>query len=304
MRNVNIESTVTSVRALINEAKRNLRFVGQHDYGGADDWWYYATITSSLNCAYTQLMIMTESLGLTHTYDQIRKCYDEAAGHKDGFSACEHDPDGELYLLAESALRRFVSSVEAVYGMASSHVVSKDVIEVLRATQYAITDRNCFAQLPASEADVHQRIETVLRCIFPDLDHKPPIPKAVKNFEPDTGLPSIRTLVEYKFIQTNEHVKRVADEILADTCGYKSSEWDKFVFVIYETKRLKPERDWNRLLHQCGTALNTEAIVLCGEAPKPKSTLKKRRAKSKPSRASATRSAKRSAVKSSDGSSS
>jgi hypothetical protein len=32
-------------------------------------------------------------------------------------------------------------------------------------------------------------MEAILRCVFKDLKHKPPIGKAIKNFEPDTGLP-------------------------------------------------------------------------------------------------------------------
>ena len=99
-------------------------------------------------------------------------------------------------------------SIEAVYGLTSPQVVSRDVIEVLRATLYAITDANCFSGPPENESDVHNRIEAVMRCIFPDLQHKPPIPKSVKNFEPDTGLPSIRTLVEYKFIESKNDVRQ------------------------------------------------------------------------------------------------
>ncbi len=246
-----------------------MQILAQHEDQGIDnDWYDYSSITSSLHEAYTQLLIMTEALGLANIYDLILKSYDEATNRKDGIVAWENDQDGEPCLWVEWELRRFVSSIGVVYGITSSHVVSKDVIEVLRATQYAITDRKCFGAPPATEKDVHRRIEAVLKCIFPDLDHKPPIPKAVKNFEPDTGLPSMRTLVEYKFIQTMADVKRVADEILADTRGYKSSEWDKFIFLIYETSRLKKEAEWNRLLHQCGTAYNTQTIVICGEPPK------------------------------------
>lgn len=155
-------------------------------------------------------------------------------------------------------------------------MVSKDIVDVLRATQYAITDRNCFRELPANELDVHHRVEAVLKCIFPDLKHAPAVSKPIKNFKPDTGIPSMRTLLEYKFIQQKADVDRVVDEILADTRGYKSSEWDSFVFLIYETRRLKPEREWNDLLRECGTAVNTQAVVICGEVPIQKSTSSKR----------------------------
>jgi hypothetical protein len=98
--------------------------------------------------------------------------------------------------------------------------------------------------------------------------HKPPVPKAVKYFIPDTGLPSMRTLVEYKFVPSEKDASRIANEILADTRGYKSNEWDRFVFLIYETHRFRRESEWNQLLEQCGTAHNAQAIVICGESPK------------------------------------
>lgn len=272
MSEVSIESTLAAVRSLMDGAERSLIALDRHDAGGGDDWMHSNSIVSDMEIAFTQLMLMAEAMGLTETYVQIRKAYDEAKGRENGLSAYANDPDGDLHLFAASALRQFVRSFEAVYGLKSLHVVSKSVVDVLRATQYAITDPNCFAEPPGSESDVHHRIEAVLRCVFPNLDHQPPVPKAIKNFEPDTGLPTVRSLVEYKFVQTKGDVKRVADEILADTRGYKSGEWDKFIFVIYETRRLVSEKEWNRLLQQCGTAINTQAIVICGEVPnvKPK----------------------------------
>jgi hypothetical protein len=275
MHEVSIESTVSSVRSLINQAQRSARSLARHEDYGYDDWWQPHTIVVSLHEAYTQLLILAEALGLDHMYDMIRKSYDEADGREGGVAALETDPEGDTYLAAEWELKRFVSSIDAVYGIASPSVVSKDLIEVLRATQYAITDRNCFSEPPASEDDVHHRIEAVLRCVFPDLDHEPPVPKAVKHFRPDTGLPSMRTLIEYKFIRSKADVGPVADQILADTRGYQSAEWDKFIFLIYETHRLRRESEWNRLLRQCGTASNTQAIVICGESPKQESPRKK-----------------------------
>jgi hypothetical protein len=271
VRDVNIEAAVTAVRSLIDSAERCVEAVEQGNYASSDDACEYSYRASrDIATAFTQMMMLTDALGLTQTYEQIGKEYKEALDREQGLSSIWTGPYGEVYLFAADPLRRFVASLEGVYGLKSLHVVSKAVVDVLRGTQYAITDRNCFAEPPASEADVHHRVEAVLKCIFPDLRHTPPIPKAVKNFRPDTGLPSMRTLVEYKFIQEKADIDRVADEILADTRGYTSGDWDCFIFLIYETRRLKPEREWNDLLRECGTALNTQAIVICGEAPKPK----------------------------------
>ena len=59
----------------------------------------------------------------------------------------------------------------------------------------------------------------MLKCVFPDLKHKPVLTKQIKNFEPDTGISSSATLIEYKFLSRAEDVGPLADELLADTRG-------------------------------------------------------------------------------------
>jgi hypothetical protein len=94
--------------------------------------------------------------------------------------------------------------------------------------------------------------------------------KAIKSFVPDTGLPPVRTLIEYKFVESAEDAKRVSDEILADTRGYVSKEWDKFIYVVYEARRVKRETEWEQLLRISGIGDNTRIIVISGEEPKRK----------------------------------
>ena len=151
----------------------------------------------------------------------------------------------------------YLEAIESIFVRGKSGKVVKDLTDILRATQYSITDRRCFADPPHNETHVHARIEAVLRCVFPDLRHKPPIAKPIKNFEPDTGIPSLRTLIEYKFVESSEDVKRVVEEVVADTRGYHSKEWDRFIYVIYETVRLKPETEWRQMLNANALPLGT-----------------------------------------------
>jgi hypothetical protein len=109
-----------------------------------------------------------------------------------------------------------------------------------------------------------------LKCVFPDLKHKPTLTKQIKNFEPDTGIPSIETLIEYKFLSRREDIATIADEVLADTRGYTSRDWNRFLYVIYETNRIRPEKDWNQLLRQSGVPENTTIVVLGGEPTRRK----------------------------------
>jgi len=215
--------------------------------------------------AYVRTRVLLEAIGLTEALKTLQQIEALAAN---AWEKAETDENGEPYLVWAARLHQYLSAIESVVGEPNATTLAKDVIEILRATQYSITDENCFRSLPANENDVHVRIEAVLRCVYPDLLHKPPIAKQIKNFQPDTGIPSIRTLIEYKFMSEPGEEKRIGEEILADTRGYVSDEWKKFVYVIYETKRIKPEGHWRQLLHTSGVEQNTEVIVISGEQPR------------------------------------
>ena len=182
----------------------------------------------------------------------------------------------EPYLVWHGVISNYVDAVAKSHGIHSKLSVSQDLISILREAAYTITDPKIFDSPPTNESEVHTRIEAILRCVFPGLKHKPRLAKPIKNFEPDTGLSSIRTLIEYKFVSNEQAAKVVADQILADTRGYVSKEWDMFLYVIYETRRIKPESEWRQLMHECGVDRNTQIIVISGEPPESKQSSKKK----------------------------
>jgi len=160
-----------------------------------------------------------------------------------------------------------------------SAISRKQLAEIIRRTQYFLTDKTLFPDVPKNERDVHMRVEGVLKCVFPDLNHKPTLTKQIKNFEPDTGIPSMETLIEYKFLSRAEDVSMIADQVLADTRGYVSNGWSRFIYVIYETNRFRPEDQWIRFLKESGVPKTTAILVISGE-PGRKGT---RKAKAIPS---------------------
>jgi hypothetical protein len=216
--------------------------------------------------AFLKLVIAAEVFDLVDIKRLILEDIREASTKKYGFADSTMGPD-EPRSIWLARYRQFLHAFETIGGSEQENSVTKDVTEIIRATAYPITDKQLFGTVPASEDEVHRRIEGVLRCVFPDLKHKPVLTKPIKNFEPDTGLPSIRTLIEYKFVRRSADVPVIADQILADTRGYVSRDWATFLYVIYETRRFRPEHEWNALLRDCGATSSTTAIVLSGEAP-------------------------------------
>lgn len=215
-----------------------------------------------IESAFIQTLVLLDRLDLSRTYKELYRIYEKAK--KEGFTKSLHGVD-DPYLVWSSELYTYLKAIGNSYNINPfSTIISTDIISILRSTLYSISDEKLFTFPPSSEKEVHERIEAVLRCIFPDLKHKPTITKPIKNFEPDTGLPSVRTLIEYKFISSTKDAKKISDEVLADTRGYFSRDWERFIYVIYETCRIKPESEWNNMLLECGVPDNTKIVVLSG----------------------------------------
>lgn len=216
-----------------------------------------------IQICFLQLLAALEALNLP----ELRGiAYSEFLEVKEsGFSKSEPDPDGEPYSPVLGRLRRYLIVLKALLPRDNRTSVTKDLLDIIRNIHYVITDINVYGTVPQSEKDVHLRIESILKCVFPDLKHKPSISKQIKNFEPDTGIPSLKTLLEYKFLSRKEDIGMIADQLLADTRGYSSGDWERFLYVVYETNRFKTESDWNQLMRESGVPLNTAVVVLNGE---------------------------------------
>ncbi|EMK3376744.1 hypothetical protein V8073_004852 [Vibrio parahaemolyticus] len=215
--------------------------------------------------SFVELLLLLDNLDLQETYSDVESLFKEAKGNLTHSSIAFDDP----YLVWGEKIAMYTEALANIHNIESREkVVIKDLKEILRAAVYQITDESIFGSVPNNEADVHKRLEAILKCHYRDLKTKPSISKRIKNFEPDTGIQSIKTLIEYKFIKSKSQAKIVVDEILADTRGYTSIEWHSFLYVIYETGRVMSEKDWKDLFEECGIAENSDVLVLSGVACK------------------------------------
>jgi hypothetical protein len=211
-----------------------------------------------IEAAFVRSILLFEFLGLTRALEAVIKLREEAS---EDYSKTEHFED--LFSYWGSKLRLYLEALEPIVGVSDEGVVTKQLLDILRATEYAVTQK-VFGEAPSKEKEVQDRIELILKCVYPDVISQPSLTKPIKNFRADTGIASTRTLIEYKYINTIDRAKMIADQILADSRGYTDSDWDNFIFVIYETKRIFPEQDWKRLLIASGVD-STDIVVLCGE---------------------------------------
>ena len=196
-----------------------------------------------IEVCFIQLLAALEALGMPELRSNVYSEYKEVLASPAKFLTKAPTPDGESYSPVLSGFRRYLYALKALFPSDKHTTVTKDLLDIIRNVHYVITDTDVFPIAPQNEKDVHLRIEAILKCIFPDMKRKPSLSKQIKNFEPDTGIPSLETLIEYKFLSRKIDVGGIADQLLADTRGYISKDWKRFLYVIYETNRFRTESD-------------------------------------------------------------
>ncbi len=219
-----------------------------------------------IESCFLQLLVIIEALELRELHEIALSEYVHFKKSKEGFAVSEMGEE-EPYSACLSRIWRYHRAVKSFFPIEKETRVVKGLLRIIRDIHYVITDKAIYGGPPCNEKDVHARIEGVLKCVYSDLKRKPTLNKPIKNFEPDTGIPSIDTLIEYKFLSRAGDISRIAEQILADTRGYASKDWKHFLYVIYETKRFKSEGEWKEMLLQSEVSRNSSIIVLSGESP-------------------------------------
>ena len=259
----NIHDVITNLKEQFSRADKQFdQWAMMHNEWDEPSW--------LIEACFIQLLAGLEVLGMPELLSIVNAEYKFLKESSIGFGKKERDPDGDPYSPVLGKLRHYIMALEALLPRDEYTTVTKDLLDIIRNAQYVITSATIYQHVPQNENDVHLRIESILKCIFPDLKHKPSLSKQIKNFEPDTGIPSIETLVEYKFLSRKDDVGTIADQLLADTRGYTSKDWKRFLYVIYETNRFRSESDWNQLMRDSGVPTNTTVVVMSGEPRKNK----------------------------------
>lgn len=256
--------TSDQLAAALDKISEGLGLAGKSfdEHYFADDEWGAKNAEWHLELAFVQLMALAEALELPMLRGDVAGSLTDA--RTEGLLTVDSDPDGYPHQKYAAVARRYWAALGGNFVSEPARTVTKDLATILREATYAITDAAIHGAAPKNENEVHRRVENLLKPFFPDLIHKPRLGKAIKNFEPDTGLPSIQTLIEYKFLSSNDQVGRLADELLADTRGYKSRDWTAFVYAIYETARFRSESQWREFFRQSGVESSAILIVMSG----------------------------------------
>jgi hypothetical protein len=105
----------------------------------------------------------------------------------------------------------------------------------LRQVAAIVIKRKLF---PTKEHAIHKLTEEYLQEFYvgdycPDLT----IPGFVKSFHPDCGILSLKTIIEFKFVDSAEEFKTAISGLFEDSVGYKfPSAWTRYISLVYQTQ--------------------------------------------------------------------
>ena len=94
------------------------------------------------------------------------------------------------------------------------------------------------------EIDLHYFVEAFLRPLGLGLTHKPKVPGVRSGREPDTGIPSLNLLIEYKYMRRRVEYERIKKAIAEDIVLYLKPPWRDLFFVIYQSDNFFGQAVW------------------------------------------------------------
>lgn len=119
--------------------------------------------------------------------------------------------------------------------------------------------------IPKKEADVQSVMHSHLSGIFPDYTHNFTIPKPLLSFRPDGGVPSLKSAIECKFIDSDQEIRTALHGLTEDLSGYSgSNDWDRFYSLCYMTQPFAVEGQLSKALGMSGNAGSWSILVVTG----------------------------------------
>ena len=135
--------------------------------------------------------------------------------------------------------------------------------QILRGTSKMLTDKNIE---PSNEAEVRKEVYNTLIHVFPDTVREIPISKVSKAYKPDIGIKSLKTAIEYKFVDSEQEVKTAIGGIFEDINGYEgSNDWTTFYAVIYMTDNFMTESQIKAEFELSKVPYNWKPIIAFGK---------------------------------------
>ncbi len=231
---------------------------------------------------YRYLLTAFYALNLPQVADELRR---EFTHHENKLAELRFEPS--IAELVSDPLSLLESYIALLYPYLPQNYKGDEQAElswnlslltrILRGTPKMIYDRRLE---PRNESDVKKAIYDTLIHSFPDTTGEFTLPKPIRSFRPDFGIPGLKAAIEYKFGDSEAEVKTIIGGLFEDMIGYSgTTDWQRFYAVIYMTKSFVTE---SQVLSNFGTTKLKEPwtiITVTGDG-KRRITLKSRKGRS------------------------
>lgn len=198
---------------------------------------------------YMKLCVGLKLFDLTELLQDLRTSIQS----KNRLNQVEMSPGGEgLFCGTTAELSQYIDSLDSMLAPEDDLVKVVNPLEInrlkrmLSETPKLIYDHGLD---PRNEKDVRLKVYNFLSHVYPDTIRELPISKVTKVYKPDIGIKSLKTAIEYKFIDSEEEYSVAVGGIYEDIHGYSGSEdWTTFIAVLYMTEAFRNpaqlEADW------------------------------------------------------------
>lgn len=168
--------------------------------------------------------------------------------------------DGEIFSEALSHAHSCFAPLQAITN--AQAITAQAVLKnIISKTAVILNDKGL---VPKNESEVRNTVLDICRYSFPDAIKEVGIPKILKHYRGDLGVPSLRTMVEFKFIDSTAEMKAALDGVYADMKGYRHPDWDTFYGVFYMTGPYYVQEDVQREFEFVGADRSWTPIVVQG----------------------------------------
>ena len=207
---------------------------------------------------FLQLRILSERLGLSHLRQEILDF--ERSQENLAYYEINHSED-DIYVPSLTHARTFIEALEALVRpdqVSQLHVFRT----LLKHSGKIVQDAK---QIPKNESDVRNAVLRVVSYSFTDAIKEPQLPKPLKTYRGDIGVPSISAVAEFKLAKTEEGLKGCVDGVFADMKGYdKVSEWRHFFAVFYMAELFATQEQMESTFSASNANRNWTPIVVTG----------------------------------------
>ncbi|MBY4639848.1 hypothetical protein K6L44_07575 [Gluconacetobacter entanii] len=259
-----IRESSARIPGLIHKSGMENAYGLSADYEPSDEAkWADMALAHALERLFIDLITLAERFKLPLIAQRILAY---RASIKDLSSLEMWEPDfwsSEIYITLDDYFECMVSMVDgkAISGLGALQ-------SILENTSNIIADRNLD---PKNETEINREIRKVVKYAFHGTVSNTAIPKLIKTYKPEFGVPSLKAAVEYKFATDENEVKRAFAGFYEDMHGYSNTtDYQTFFAVLYTSDRLLNEKQMKAEFKGSLADMNWVPILVHGSNSKIK----------------------------------